>query len=106
MEIIAITCDKLAPIMRVLAYLIKLVKFAIPIVLIVMIVIDFVKASLANDDKKMKDAQNNVGKRIVYALVIFLVPTIISLLFNTLGKNISGELSGPTDWISCYNSYN
>lgn len=105
MEILAITCSQLAPIMRVLAYLLNLIKIAIPIVLIVMIIVDFVKATVANDEKKMKDAQNVVGKRIVYALVIFLVPTIITLLFKTLGSNIGGDLNGPTDWISCFNRY-
>lgn len=105
MEILAITCSQLAPIMRVLAYLLNLIKIAIPIVLIVMIIVDFVKATVANDEKKMKDAQNVAGKRIVYALVIFLVPTIITLLFKTLGSNIGGDLNGPTDWISCFNRY-
>lgn len=107
MEILAITCDQLAPIMRVLAYLINLVKWAVPIVLIVMIIIDFVQATTANDEKKMKEAQNKVGKRIVYALVIFLVPTIVSLLFKTFNTvKLDSELSGPTDWIGCYNRFN
>lgn len=105
MEVLAITCSQLAPILRVLAYLLNLVKIAIPIVLIIMIIVDFVKATVANDEKKMKEAQNAVGKRVVYALVIFLVPTIVSLLFKTLGNNIGGELNGPTDWISCFNRY-
>ena len=107
MEILGITCAQLAPIMRVISYLLKLLKWAIPIVLIVMIVIDFVKATIANDEKKMNEAKNTAGKRVIYALVIFLVPTIVSLLFKTLGGNIGGgELTGPTDWISCFNRFN
>ena len=106
MEILAITCSQLAPIMRVLAYLLNLIKFVIPIILIAMIIFDLVKATVANDEKKMNEAKNLIGKRIIYALVIFLVPTIISLLFNALGENIGGELTGPTDWISCFNRFN
>ncbi len=102
---IGISCDELAPIMRVIAYLINLFKWFIPIVLIVLIVFDFVKATIANDEKKMNDAKNTVGKRILYALVIFLVPTIVSLIFKTLGGNIGGDLSSPTEWISCFNRF-
>ncbi len=91
--------------MRVLAYLLKIVKIAIPIVLIILIVIDLAKAVLANDEKKMNDARNNAGKRIIYALVIYLVPTIVTLLFKNLGSSIGGDLASPTDWISCFNRF-
>lgn len=107
MNILGITCGQLAPIMRVLAYLIKLFKIAIPIVLIAMVVIDFSKAVVASDEKKMNEAKNNSIKRIVYALVIFLVPTIVSLLFKTLGNSLdNSELTNATEWISCFNRFN
>lgn len=107
MNILGITCGQLAPIMRVLAYLIKLFKIAIPIVLIAMVVIDFSKAVVASDDKKMNEAKSNAIKRIVYALVIFLVPTLVSLLFKTFGNSLdNSELTNATEWISCFNRFN
>ena len=107
MEILGITCGQLAPILRVLAYLLKLLKIAIPIVLIALIIIDFTKAVTANDEKKMNEAKNASMKRIIYALVIYLVPTVISLLFKTLGENIGGgELTSAVEWISCFNRFN
>lgn len=107
MEILGITCGQLAPIMRVLAYLIKLLKIAIPIVLIALIIIDFAKAVVASDEKKMNEAKNASIKRVVYALIIYLVPTIVSLLFKTLGDNLGGgELTSATEWISCFNRFN
>lgn len=107
MEILEITCGDLEPVMRVLRYLLKLFKIAIPIVLIVLIIIDFTKATIASDEKKMNEAKNTAGKRVVYALIIFLVPTIISLLFKTFDKGFKNdELTGPTEWINCFNRYN
>lgn len=107
MYILDITCGQLAPFMRILAYLINLIKFIIPIVLIVVIVIDLVKAFMANDDKKVNEAKNAAVKRVVYAVVIYLVPTLISLLFNTLGENFGGtELTSATEWIRCFNRFN
>lgn len=106
MEILAITCNQIAPVMRVVGYLINLLKIAIPIVLIVMVIVDLVKATVANDEKQMNNAKNAAGKRVIYALVIFLVPTVVSLLFKTLGNNIGGtELTGATEWISCFNQF-
>lgn len=107
MNILEITCGQLAPIMRVLAYLLKLFKIAIPIVLIALVVIDFFKATVANDEKKMNEAKSVAIKRIVYALIIFLVPTIVSLLFKNLGSSLdNSELTNATDWISCFNRFN
>ena len=107
MNILGITCGQLAPIMRVLAYLLKLFKIAVPIVLIVMVIIDFSKATIASDEKKMNEAKSVAIKRIVYALVIFLVPTIVSLLFKNLGGSLdNSELTNATEWISCFNRFN
>lgn len=107
MNILGITCGQLAPFMRILAYLIKLLKIAIPIVLIALIVIDFFKATVASDEKKMNEAKNVAIKRIVYALVIFLVPTLVSLMFKNLGNTLdNSELTNATEWIGCFNRYN
>ena len=52
---------------------------------IILIIIDLVKAVASQD----KDALTKVGKtsakRVGYALVIFLLPTLIDFLFNILG---------------------
>ena len=106
MSILAITCDQLAPILKVLGYLLGIFKIAIPIVLIALVIIDFTKAVIASDDKKMGEAKNTAFKRIIYALVIFLVPTIVSLLFKTLDSSFdNSELTNGTEWISCFNKY-
>lgn len=107
MNILGITCGQLAPIMRVLAYLLKLFKIAIPIILVVLVIVDFSKAVVASDEKKMNEAKNVALKRIVYALIIFLVPTIVSLLFKNLGSSLdNSELTNATEWISCFNRFN
>jgi len=106
MNILAIACDDLAPVMRVLSYLIGIFKIGIPIILIALVILDFSKAVITSDDKKMKDASSAAIKRIMYALIIFLVPTIISLLFKTFDSSFDNtELTNGTEWISCFNKY-
>ena len=58
------------------------IRIAVPILLIGLIIVDFATAIFAESDDKMKKAQSKVIKRIIIAIVIFFVPTLINLLFN------------------------
>ena len=64
--------------------LVKVVKILIPIILIAYGMIDLAKAVMSNDDKVMKEAQNKLIHRIVYAVVIFFVVAIVQLVFGLL----------------------
>ena len=104
--LIGITCSSLAPFIRVIKYLINIVKYVIPILLIVLVTYDFIRAMLEKDEAKMKEARNKSVKRVAYAIIIFVVPIVVTLLFKTLDKglNDADEFKSPTDWISCYNN--
>lgn len=96
-------CNTLMPILRIVAFILKLVQWAIPILLIALSTFDFVKAIMANDEKDMEKAKSSVGKRLVYAIVVFLVPVVIRLAFRLVSGNFNnGGLTGATDWISCF----
>ena len=58
------------------------IRIAVPILLVGLIIVDFATAIFAESDDKMKKAQSKVIKRIIIAIVIFFVPTLINLLFN------------------------
>lgn len=57
----------------------------IPILVVVLSILDFVKVVGAGDDKDFKKAQNNLAKRIIIGIVFFLVPLIVSLFINISG---------------------
>lgn len=102
-----VTCGDLAPFMRIINYLLGFVKFIIPVILIIYIVVDFLKAIFANDEKKINEAKTVAIKRIFYAVLLFLIPTIITFIFKSLGNVISGnELTNAAEWISCFNRFN
>ena len=60
------------------------------------------------DDKAKTEATNKAVKRIIYALLVFLIPTIISFIFKTI-ENYSSKDSNisttPTSWVSCWNYF-
>ena len=60
----------------------KIIKISIPIILIGLGVVDFTKAVFADNEDTMKKAQKTFIKRLIIAIIIFLVPTFVSLLLN------------------------
>lgn len=80
---------------------VNLIKAAIPIILIIFGMLDLAKAVMSNDEKEMKGAQTKLMKRVIYAVLVFLVISIVQLLFSVLSKNdVPGaDVSGC---ISCF----
>ena len=62
----------------------NLIKYAIPILLIVLGTLDIAKVVTAGEgkDDDVKKATKKFTTRVIYAVVIFLIPTIISVLFD------------------------
>lgn len=75
---------------------IRVLQIAVPIGLIVMGTIDMAKAVIAGDEKKMKEAQKPFVKRIIAAVIVFLIPMIVNMI-------LSFVTTGNDDWISCWN---
>ena len=74
----------------------NIVKIAIPIILIVFGIIDFVQATFSVDENKMKEAQKKFIRRIIIAILIFLVPSLVNLLLK-----IANEVWGVIQPDSC-----
>ena len=76
---------------------IKVLQLVVPIGLIIMGTIDMAKAVIAGDEKKMKEAQQPFIKRIIAAVIVFLIPIIVNMV-------LSFVTTGNSDWIDCWNS--
>ncbi len=81
--------------------LIKIVFMVIPVILVIMLTMDFVKNVTASDEKKIKNNTTLFIKRIIYALLLFFVPSIVSLVMNLLPSNLKG-----VDYKACYQNAN
>lgn len=94
-----ITIDAIIPALVHLAVL--AIKVFIPIILIVLGMMDLAKAVMANEEKVMKEAQSRFIKRLLYAVLVFLVVAIVQTIFGFLGKADSSEGTTATSCISC-----
>ena len=65
-----------------LKYLINILQFIIPIALIIMCTIDLGKIMLNPEDKK----QPKILKRMIAAVLIFFIPTILNLVLDAAGQ--------------------
>ena len=97
-------CQGLEPLVRIIKGLIKYVAIIIPIALMVYGVVDLGKAVIASDEKEVKAAQSRLIKRVIYAVVIFLVPALVSLVMNIVALGADQGETDTTSWASCWNS--
>jgi len=92
-------------ILRIVYFLLKimdLIFLVVPIILVVYITIDIIKIIIgANNDKTLKDKHKSIINRIIFALFLFFVPTIVTVVMNVL--SVAGV---STDYQSCIDNAN
>ena len=79
-------CKNLAPVLRIVGIVVLGIKIVVPIILIVVGMIDLAKAVTEKDEKNIKDAQTKLIKRAIAAVIVFLVATLVGVIFTILGK--------------------
>ena len=99
------SCQGLEPIVRILKNgVLKYVCILIPIALIGFGILDLGKAVIASDEKEVKSAQSRLIKRVIYAIVVFLVPALVTLVMNLVAIGADPSETDTTSWASCWNS--
>lgn len=66
------------------------IQVVVPILLIIWGMIDFAKAIVGQDEEKIKAGQKTFIKRLIAAVVVFLIVTIVQLAIN-LAASIGGQ---------------
>ena len=61
------------------------IRIAVPILLIVLIAKDLLTATTAGKEDEMKKAQASAIKRIIIAVIIFFLPSLINLIAGLAG---------------------
>lgn len=82
-------------VIAIVRLIMNVICIAVPIVMIVLGSIDLFKAVTSSKDEEIKKKQQTLIKRIIAGVLVFLVPTIVSLLMNLIGAG--------GDWATCWN---
>lgn len=75
-------CYKTAPVWLLLGRLFFILKIVIPLIIIIIGIVDFSKAAFTGEEKEVKKSINMLLKRFIIGVVIFLIPTVIRILFD------------------------
>ena len=62
-----------------------IIKILIPVLIVVLSIIEFLKVILISDDKNYKSAWDKFIKRVIIGVIFFLVPLLVSFLLNISG---------------------
>lgn len=103
------TCTELLDedLKSVIEFLLKAVRIGVPILLIVLVTIDFSQVVISNDQDAIKKAVNKAVKRGIAALAFFFVPLFVSIMldwlviYNDTDGTGKGNLGLRKDSISC-----
>lgn len=82
--------------------IIQIIRWGVPIALIVYGSIDLGKAIMEKEEKKIKDGYTKLGKKFAVAIVVFLIPGLLSWMLSAFGVG-KGELGETTKAAACLN---
>ena len=87
--------SSLDPVWNILGFIVKAIWIGVPILLVIYGMLDLGKAVIAGKEDEMKKATGTLIKRVLYAIAVFLVVTIVSFVMG---------LVGSTEWKQCWNN--
>lgn len=83
--------------------ILNIVTTLLPIMLIIFLVIDLVKMVITGDDKQQGKTMKTIVNRIIFAILIFFIPTIVNVIM-TLVSNTGIKVG--TDYTTCFENAN
>jgi len=87
MKTSAEVCNDLIPVWTVFGYIIFAIKIIVPLLLIVFGMITMAKAVMGKDDKEIKAARNILVQRLIAAVLVYLVITIVGVVINLVADS-------------------
>ena len=84
-------CLKTSGMWQLVGYVLFAIKIIVPLIIIVLGIIDFAKASLSSDDKAVSKAASSLLNRFIIGIAVFFVPTVVSIV---LGLVVTKEEDG------------
>lgn len=85
--------------MQIIGYVINLAKIIVPLIIIILGMVDFGKATISSDDKAISKAASSLVRRFVAGVIIFFIPTIVFALLNLL--EVSNENNESGSFVEC-----
>ena len=97
-------CTRTANIWQLVGTFLMVFKIVIPIILTILGMVDLGRAVVAQDDKEVGKSAKKFAVRIVSAVVIFFIPTIVGYILSLVNsfndEDVQTDLSACSECIS------
>ena len=105
-QILGVCDNDFVAILRIIRWVINIICFAVPIILIVLSILDIAKIVTAGniDDKLKKEVSDRIVTRVIFSVIIFLVPTIVGLLFRLIPVDTQDATFKGYTWKDCWDA--
>lgn len=88
-------CDnQLGDVIGIIGFVMKVIQVIVPLLLILWGTIDLIKSVVAGKEDDIKKNQKTLMKRVISAVIVFLVPFLVSIILGLIGSD---------DWKQCWN---
>ena len=98
--------DTLTPVLRIIGYVIRIIWFGIPIALIILGSIDLGRAVINSKEDEVKKAKKSFINRLIYAVLVFAVVWIVTLVLGFVSRigvdKTDGMTADTTGWQECW----
>lgn len=96
-------CNGLMPIVRLIKHgVFPIIQIGIPLLLVVLGTVDLGKAVISSDDKEVKAAQSRLIKRCIYAVAIFFVMTLVTVIMQIVSTTTKDDDVQVGNWKECW----
>ena len=89
-------------IINIVSTLITVIKFGVPILLIIFGMLDLGKAVVASKEDEIKKGQQMFIKRVIAAILVFFVIVVVQLVVNLATDNDTGENKNIWDCVDVF----
>lgn len=99
--VIGMLCSsELQMILDIIITLFDVVKFFIPILLIIFCTIDIFKMIVSKKEDEVKKLRKDIFSKIIYAIIIYLIPFLIPFILNLIDSLI--PMNYDDSWKECW----
>lgn len=79
-------CSKTAAVWQFVGYGIYALKIIVPLIIIILGIVDFAKATASSDENKIKVATATLIQRVIMGVFIFFVPSLVSIFIGLISE--------------------
>ncbi len=100
-------CDspEVLSIINIIIIVIKIIRIVVPIILMVSIMIGITKAIMKNDNDALAKSLKTSAAKIIAAILIFLIPTLVNVIADIVGTNDYKQCIDLTTTIDIRDAY-